>query len=63
MRNLVAKHDHNRAAVHTDRSKQPQSSLLEGLLDYYAENAQDIAQSEYERASVNCPGAPLTPSR
>lgn len=63
MRNLVAKNDFNRAAVHTDRSKRPQMSVGEGLLDYYAENAQNVAQSEYERASVNCPGAPLTPSR
>lgn len=63
MRNLVAKYDHNRAAVHTDRSKEPQLSLDEGLLEYFAENAQDVAQSEYERASIHSPGAPLLPSR
>lgn len=63
MRNPVAKNDHNRAATHPDRSKEPQLTVDEGLLDYYAENAQDVAQSEYERASVNYPGAPLQPKR
>lgn len=63
MRNFVAKNDYNRAAVHPDRTKKPQVGVLEGLLDYYAENAQDVAQSEYERASINSPGAPLLPSR
>lgn len=50
MRNLVAKHNHNRAAVHPDRSKKPQKTVDEGLLDYYAENAQDVAQGVYKEA-------------
>ncbi|QYC52500.1 hypothetical protein [Salmonella phage SSBI34] len=51
MRNLVAKHNHNRPAIHPDRSKEPQNTIEEGLLDYFAENAQDVAQEEYKRAS------------
>lgn len=49
MRNPVAKHDHNRAATHPDRSKEPQLSVGEGLLDHYAENAENVAQEEYGR--------------
>jgi hypothetical protein len=52
MRNLVAKHDHNRAATHLDRSKEPQLSVDEGLLDYYAENAENVAQRVYDNESV-----------
>ncbi len=63
MRNPVAKNDFNRAATHSDRSKRPQLTVDEGLLDYYAENAQDVAEGEYARASVNAPGAPLKPKR
>jgi len=48
MRNPVAKHNHNRAAVHPDRSKMPQTSVEEGLLDYYAENAHNVAQEVYK---------------
>lgn len=51
MRNPVARNDYNRAATHPDRSKRPQNSVEEGLLDYYAENAQSVAQSEYNKAS------------
>lgn len=51
MRNLVAKNDHNRSATHLDRSKEPQLSVDEGLLDYFAENAENVAQREYDRAS------------
>lgn len=50
MRNPVAKHNHNRAVVHPDRSKRPQKTVDEGLLDYYAENAQDVAQGVYKDA-------------
>ncbi|UNA02900.1 hypothetical protein [Enterobacter phage vB_ExiM_F5M1E] len=63
MRNLVAKNDHNRAATHLDRSKEPLLTVDEGLLDYYAEHAENVAQSEYARASVNAPGSPLPPRR
>lgn len=55
MRNLVAKHDRNRAATHLDRSKEPQLSVDEGLLDYYAENAENVAQEEYERCADYLP--------
>lgn len=54
MRNLVAKHDRNRAATHPDRSKRPQLTVDEGLLDYYAENAQDVAEGVYDNSSVRC---------
>lgn len=63
MRNLVAKHDRSRAATHLDRSKEPQQTVDEGLLDYYAENAENVAYCEYQRASTNAPGAPLPPGR
>ena len=52
MRNPVARNDHNRAAVHTDRTKCPPNTVDEGLLDYYAENAQDVAQSVYDGCRV-----------
>lgn len=55
MRNLVAKHDYNRAATHLDRSKEPQLSVDEGLLDYYAENAEKVAQEEYGRCADYLP--------
>lgn len=55
MRNLVAKHDRNRAATHLDRSKEPQLSVDEGLLDYYAENAENVAQEEYGRCADYLP--------
>lgn len=51
MRNPVAKNDHNRAATHLDRSKEPQNTVDEGLLDYFAENAEKVAQREYDRAA------------
>lgn len=54
MRNPVAKHDYNRAATHLDRSKEPLLTVDEGLLDYYAENAQDVAESVYGNSSVRC---------
>ncbi|QEG12349.1 hypothetical protein OMEGA_287 [Klebsiella phage vB_KaeM_KaOmega] len=63
MRNPVARNDYNRAATHPDRSKRPQKTVDEGLLDYFAENAENVAYSEYERASTNAPGAPLPPGR
>lgn len=63
MRNPVARNDFNRAAAHPDRSKRPQKTVDEGLLDYFAENAENVAYSEYERASTNAPGAPLPPGR
>ncbi|URC22675.1 hypothetical protein KASHIRA_01010 [Serratia phage vB_SmaM-Kashira] len=49
MRNLVAKNDFNRAAVHTDRSKEPQDSGDEGLLEYLAQTSENAAQEEYQR--------------
>lgn len=52
MRNLVAKHDRNRAATHLDRSKEPQQTVDEGLLDYYAENAENVAQCVYDNKEV-----------
>lgn len=52
MRNLVAKRNHNRAATHLDRSKEPQLTVDEGLLDYYAENAQNVAEKVYDSSSV-----------
>lgn len=52
MRNPVAKNDYNRAAVHPDRSKSPHLTVEEGLLDWYAENAQDVAESVYDNNSV-----------
>lgn len=52
MRNLVAKHDRNRAATHLDRSKEPQLSVDEGLLDYYAEHAENVAQRVYDNKEV-----------
>lgn len=55
MRNLVAKHDRNRAATHLDRSKEPQQTVDEGLLDYYAENAENVAQEEYDRCKDYLP--------
>ncbi|QQG33564.1 hypothetical protein [Pectobacterium phage PcCB7V] len=63
MRNPVARNDYNRAATHPDRPKLPQKTVDEGLLDYFAENAENVAYSEYERASTNAPGAPLPPGR
>lgn len=63
MRNPVARNDYNRSATHPDRSKEPQQSVDEGLLEYYAINAQSVAYSEYERASANAPGAPLPTGR
>lgn len=63
MRNPVARHDYNRSATHQDRSKRPQNTVDEGLLDYFVENAENVAYSEYERASTNAPGAPLPPGR
>lgn len=55
MRNPVAKHDYNRAATHLDRSKEPQLSVDEGLLDYYAEHAENVAQEEYGRCADYLP--------
>lgn len=54
MRNLVAKNDHNLAATHLDRSKEPQLTVDEGLLDYYAENAENVAQRVYDNKEVRC---------
>lgn len=51
MRNFVAKNDFNRAAVHPDRSKEPQKTVDEGLLDYYVENAQGLSEEQYEMAT------------
>jgi hypothetical protein len=50
MRNLVAKNDHNRASVHTDRSKEPQDYAEEGLLEYLAQTSENAAQEEYQRS-------------
>lgn len=63
MRNPVARNDYNRAVTHPDRSKRPQKTVDEGLLDYFAENAENVAYSEYERASKSSPGAPLSSGR
>lgn len=52
MRNLVAKNDHNRAATHLDRSKEPQLTVDEGLLDYFAESAENVAQRVYDNTRV-----------
>lgn len=52
MRNIVAKNNHNRAAIHLDRSKEPQQTVDEGLLDYYAENAENVAQRVYDNREV-----------
>lgn len=52
MRNLVAKNDHNRSSVHPDRTKRPPNTVDEGLLDYYAENAVDVAQDVYDNPEV-----------
>lgn len=52
MRNPVARHDYNRSATHQDRSKLPQNTVDEGLLDYYAENAENVAQTVYGIDSV-----------
>ncbi|URC22143.1 hypothetical protein CHUUTOTORO_00580 [Serratia phage vB_SmaM-ChuuTotoro] len=49
MRNLVAKNDFNRASVHADRSKEPQDSVEEGLLEYLAQTSENDAQAEYGR--------------
>lgn len=57
MRNPVAHHDHNRAATHPDRSKNPPNTVDEGLLDYLAENAENVAQEEYERSEEVKKGA------
>lgn len=54
MRNLVAKNDRNRAATHLDRSKEPQFTVGEGLLDYFAESAENVAQRVYDNATVRC---------
>lgn len=56
MRNLVAKNDFNRAAVHLDRSKEPQVSVEEGLEEHYIEvnerpsgnTPEQIAWEEYK---------------
>lgn len=48
MRNPVARHDHNRASVHPDRSKKAPITACEGLLEYYAQNAEDVAQRVYK---------------
>lgn len=58
MRNYVAKHDHNRASVHTDQKKAWEPDIDEGLDDHF-DNLEDeeeddldprkIAISEYER--------------
>lgn len=63
MRNPVARNDFNRAATHPDRSKRPQKTVDEGLLEYFSENAENVAYCEYQRSSVNAPGAPLPPQR
>lgn len=54
MRNLVVKNDRNRAATHLDRSKEPQLTVGEGLLDYFAESAENVAQRVYDNESVRC---------
>lgn len=54
MRNPVARNDYNRAATHPDRSKQPQKTVDEGLLDYFAENAENVAQRVYDNREVRC---------
>lgn len=59
MRNPVARHDHNRAATHQDRSKRPQQTVDEGLLDFYAENAENVAQSVYRESCSRVVG--MTP--
>lgn len=65
MRNPVAKNDFNRSAVHPDRSKRPQNTVDEGLLDFYAENAENVAQEEYGRVVGMTPedsyAVPMTP--
>lgn len=48
MNNPVAKNNFNRPATHPDRSKEPQNTVEEGLLDYYAENAENVAQGVYK---------------
>lgn len=52
MRNPVARNDYNRSATHPDRSKRPQKTVDEGLLDYYAENADNVAQCVYDNKEV-----------
>ena len=52
MRNPVAKNDFNRAATHPDRSKRPPQTVDEGLLDYYAENASEVAEDVYDNTEV-----------
>lgn len=54
MRNPVARNDYNRAATHPDRSKRPQKTVDDGLLDYYAENAENVAQRVYDNKEVRC---------
>lgn len=54
MRNLVARNDFNRAATHPDLSKRPRLTVGEGLLDYFVENAQDVAKGVYGNSSVRC---------
>ena len=50
--NPVAKHNQNRAATHPDRSKEPQSSVEEGLLEYLAKTSENDVQEEYRRAMM-----------
>lgn len=54
MRNQVVRNDFTRAATHPDRSKRPRLTVGEGLLDYFAENAQDVAEGVYGNSSVRC---------
>lgn len=56
MRNPVARHDFNRASTHQDRSKRPQQTVDEGLLDFYAENAENVAQSVYRESCSRVSG-------
>lgn len=37
MRNYVAKHDHNRASVHTDQKKAWEPDVLDGLEEHFLE--------------------------
>lgn len=50
--NPVAKHNQNRAATHLDRSKEPQTSVEEGLLDYFSKTSENDAQEQYQRTMM-----------
>lgn len=53
MRNYVAKHDHNRASVHTDKKKDNRPDVGEGLDEHHecllSLDPSEIAVAEYTR--------------